>query len=99
MRLRTRHNKSWQVLETEQFFNSKGEPQPHQVGLCDPSSRQIVIKKEQSNRFSTLIHETIHAIDFDYSIGLTEQQVMKLEDGIMRVIKLNKLFKFWESMQ
>ncbi len=99
MRIRTRHNKSWQILEIDHFTNSKGEIDNSVMGMCEPNNRQIIIRKEQTNKFSTLIHETIHAIDFDYGIGLSENQVMKLEEGIMRVIKLNKLFRFWESMQ
>ncbi len=88
MRIRTKWNKSWTVLEIDYFTDSKGN-RLDDLGQCDPNARQITIRKDDINKTSTLIHEVIHAIDFDLDIGLTENQVLLLEEGIMRVFKLN----------
>lgn len=70
---------------------------PEQMGetrLNELNERQILIKRGLSatETASTIIHEIIHAIDFEYEIGLTERQVLKLEKGIFTFLRLNKLF-------
>lgn len=93
MRIRTKWNKSWNIVETDYFTNSKGEREDGQWGICDPNIRQITLRKDDPAKTSTLIHEVLHAIDFDYDIGLTENQVVKLEEAIMRFVKLNSVRK------
>lgn len=46
------------------------------------------------NTQKTLIHEIIHAIDFEHKIELTEGQVLLLEEGIFKLLKLNNVKKF-----
>lgn len=62
-----------------------------QQGECRMDPPQIVIKAGDpiGEKFSTFIHETIHALDFEDKISLTETQVLKLERGIFRMLKLN----------
>jgi hypothetical protein len=64
---------------------------PKQLGECRWNPPQIVVKADQpiGEKFSTVIHESIHALDFEEDIGLTERQVLKLERGIFRMLKLN----------
>jgi hypothetical protein len=64
---------------------------PKQLGECRWQPPQIVIKQEQpaGEKVSTCIHECIHSLDFELDIKLTETQVLKLERGIFRMLKLN----------
>lgn len=66
---------------------------PKQLGECRLEPPQIVIKADlpPKEKFSTFIHELIHAISFEEDINLTETQVLKLERGLLRVLRLNKL--------
>lgn len=78
--------RDYEVTYIDTFKND-----PEQLGECRLEPPQIVIKTEQppGEKFSTFIHETIHALDFEDKIGLTEKQVLKLERGIFRMLKLN----------
>mgnify|MGYP001583840583 FL=1 len=40
----------------------------------------------------TLLHECIHAIDFQLQIGLKEQQVNNLATGLIMLLKQNPVF-------
>ncbi len=91
MRLRTKWNKYWEVVEVEEL--------PGCLGECRPSTRQIVLLKKQKNKWKTFIHECLHAFSFDWDIGLTETQVSKLEEAIFRALKLNKIFQFWTRLR
>lgn len=63
------------------------------LGECRFDTKQIVINKNQSNTeiLRTTLHEIIHAVALENNIKLTETHVLGLEDGIFRVLKLNKL--------
>lgn len=65
---------------------------PKQLGECRWEPPQIVIKTGQSDKenFSTVLHEIIHAVSFEEDINLTETQVLKLEKGLLRLLRLNK---------
>lgn len=54
------------------------------VGECDFNSRIIRVKKDLSisDSFSTLLHEYVHSIDHEYEVGLTHDQVYRLEKAI-----------------
>lgn len=62
-------------------------------GECRHDEKQIVINPDQSKTeaLKTLIHEALHAVSFEYDIDLTETQVSRLENGLWKVLKLNKL--------
>lgn len=80
---------SYEVVWVDNFPDSKT------LGECRPSTRQIAINKNQSNteKLRTTLHEIIHAIAIENNIKLTETHVLGLEDGIFRVLKLNKLLE------
>jgi Zn-dependent peptidase ImmA (M78 family) len=62
--------------------------------IFDPKEMRINLNITDSKKESTFMHEVIHAISHEHEIGLTESQVLKLEKGLMRLIRLNpKLFK------
>jgi len=55
----------------------------------DASLIELCTTLSNTGRESTLIHELIHAIDFAKDIGLTENQVLKLESGLMNLFRTN----------
>ena len=80
---------SYEILFIPEFKDAKtlGETRYQDV-------KQIVIKSGEppSHTISTIIHELIHSIDIENKIGLTEKQVLGLEEGIFRALEANKLF-------
>lgn len=66
-----------------------------QVGKSEPNYRQITIKLDETPKETVLtyLHEVIHAISDTYDIGLTEQQVLKLEQSLNYILKQNNIFK------
>lgn len=80
---------AYEVLFVEDFKDGKT------AGECRWDLKQIVIKNGMSKTetVKTFIHETIHAIDGENKIGLTETQVLKLEEGIYRTLRLNGWLK------
>lgn len=51
------------------------------VGLCDGQKQIIYIRAGQSPRgtFRTLVHECLHAIDFEYGVRLKHKHIYILE--------------------
>lgn len=64
-----------------------------QVGECRQEPSQIVVKRGQTPKeeYSTFLHECIHAADYEYEIGLSEKQVLKLEKALLKYLLLNKV--------
>lgn len=60
-------------------------------GQCKYDEEKILLAEAYSKNQQecTLIHELIHAIDDIFSIGVTEEQVLKLGKGFYQVIKDN----------
>lgn len=86
--IRVTSKSSYELLEIEDFKEGDRD------GECRPTPQQIIVRKglSPSNKFSTYVHETIHALNFEYEIGLSEAQVLKLEAAIMKLGILNKIF-------
>ena len=63
------------------------------MGHCDQDKKEILLKHDlcKEEMESTLIHEVIHAIDFEGNIKLTEKQTLKLEAGIYEFFRVNKI--------
>lgn len=61
------------------------------VGLIDYSKMSIGYRKSQTDvdLVDTILHESIHAIDDDLNIGLSEKQVVKLGNGLTELIASN----------
>lgn len=80
---------AYEVLYIDDFKDGSTD------GECRYNESQIVIKRNLpiTKRAKTFIHEVIHAIDDKYKVGLSEAQVLKLEEGIYRVLRLNKWLK------
>ena len=78
--------RTYETLYTDDFKDGKT------MGEARFDPPQIVIQKGHNEKetFSTYIHELIHSIAFENDINLTEDHVLKLEKGILRVLVLNK---------
>lgn len=57
--------------------------------------KQIVIKSNESPKLTVhvYIHEVIHAISNEFNIGLTESQVLALEEALSTILKKDNVFK------
>jgi len=55
------------------------------MGLCIPADRSIKIKNslKGNKALLVLIHEILHGLDYEYEIGLTHEQIHKLERPVM----------------
>jgi len=67
---------------------------PKLVGHYNGVKKLIRIATTQSKKDQhfTLLHELIHAIDDEHDIQLTEDQVLKLEEGLMLLCDYNPDF-------
>lgn len=78
----------WHVVVTRTMNVSEGEDI---LGLCDPSLRTIYIKKQQTKRqqMATLVHEILHAMEFEYDFNLTHKVIGKIENPVADFIRDN----------
>jgi len=62
----------------------EGRKNDDTVGLCDGASHTIYIKRglTKSQAFRTLIHEVLHALEFEYEIDIPHKTVHQLEKAI-----------------
>lgn len=62
------------------------------LGLCDPENKQITLKIDQTKTemLKVYLHEVVHAMNFEFEIGITEAQTLKLETAVYKLLKLNK---------
>lgn len=64
---------------------------PFQYGLCDGDDKEIVIRTNLSSeeRGMTLIHEILHAFEFEYSLTIPHKLIYKLERPIYDLFTKN----------
>lgn len=66
---------------------------PTVLALCrkDGTSRQILLRKDLVGEelISALLHEILHAIEFEYRIPIPHKLIYRLEKAILKVLKLN----------
>lgn len=62
-------------------------------GETDPVKKTITIKSDLSprNTLTTLIHELLHVIEFEYPVKLKHKTVYKLERAIVEILLDNFL--------
>lgn len=62
------------------------------LGMCDSGKRKIYIKKGLSlvSTFSTLIHEVLHALEFEYNIEIKHKSVHLYEQAILDFLMSNQ---------
>lgn len=66
---------------------------PKTMGECDPHKHEIRIKKglTPKQEFRTIIHEILHALEFEYDLEMKHQLVYDLEKPLYRLFKDNFL--------
>jgi len=61
------------------------------LGLCEYKKQLILLfdSMQKDCTVETLLHETIHALDGELGIGLSEKKVRQLSQGLYDVLKHN----------
>jgi hypothetical protein len=79
-------------ISYEVLFATEVKSDPKCLGYCDPNTRQIILKSDQSETemLKTFLHETLHAIEYEYTDGIPHKFIEALEEGIFKVLSLNK---------
>jgi hypothetical protein len=87
----TPHLIKWSSKVVYEVVKIKDFKDGNTLGECRSEPPQIVLKEDQTAKaeFSCLIHEIFHLISFETDAKLTEDQVLKLEKGAMRLFKQN----------
>lgn len=64
-------------------------------GETDFQNRQILLRLDMSDKetVTTFLHECMHAFSNEYSMGLTERQILSSEAGFYYILKHRNLFK------
>lgn len=64
---------------------------PNTLGLFDPNRLEILILKEQSKdeTLKTILHELVHAIEYEYEIKIAHSGVYKFEEALFDFICAN----------
>jgi hypothetical protein len=87
---------TFDVIEVRDLRNEEGQMlYGHAVHTCDELRINAGLKS--SRRSTVLMHETLHAVDEVYQIGLSEKQVHRLAVGLMNLKRDNPDFFKGES--
>lgn len=84
-----------QIIVGESLYDVKfkGEIESRKdiYGYCNGDLKEIIIKKGLSGdeRAKTMIHELLHAIEFEYGLAIEHSLIYKLEEPIYNLIKDN----------
>lgn len=84
--IKIKNKVSYEVLHIDEFKD------PRTLGECRYDSKQIVLKKGQSQRqeIQSLIHEILHAVSFERGIDLPHKSIYELEVALYYIIFHNK---------
>lgn len=89
-KVRIKKDVTYSVIQKDMGHDYKG----HKVlGECIYKDKEIFLTIHQSDteKIKTLIHEVLHAIEFEYKMDISHKSVEILEIALYRVLKLNKL--------
>lgn len=80
---------TYEVLFSKDLKQNVGETR------ISPHHKQIVIQIGLNNKQTiiTYIHELLHAVSETYDVGLTENQILKLEKAFYYILKSGNIFK------
>lgn len=58
------------------------------LGLCCPGEKEILVKQGLGalERFSTFVHELLHAVEFEYEIEIPHKLIYQLELPLTKLI-------------
>lgn len=75
-------------------YSIKVEPLEDVVGLCYEAEQRISIAPDQTpiEEADTVLHETLHGLDYVLGMGLTEEQVRGTASGLIGILKDNPKF-------
>jgi hypothetical protein len=61
------------------------------MGYCNQEKKHLVIRDSQTDKevFSTLLHECLHAIEFEYELKIKHKLVYELEKAIEQLLRDN----------
>lgn len=78
----TLNQETYKVRFVRQFEDKK------QLGICDPSEREIVIRMGLGKKetFKTFIHEVLHLLEFEGPVTLHHKTIYKLEEAIFSLL-------------
>lgn len=82
----------YDIVWQKELVNASG----HKLcGLTDFTNKLITIQMDMPAKLTieTYLHEVTHAMSEEYELGLTENQVLKIEHALPYVLKKNNLFK------
>lgn len=82
-------NNHYEILYTD-GFNSENT-----LGETRLEDKQIILRRDLNSKelVKTYLHECLHAISEEFSVGLSEQQILNLEEAIIYVLKDDNFFK------
>ena len=82
----------YDVVWQKEITDTKGN---HLCGMTNLNDKVITIKMDMTAKLTieTYIHEVIHSISDEYDLGLTENQVLKMEESLPYILKLDNIFK------
>lgn len=89
-KVKIKNNCYYEVVWVTEFPKDK-----RQLGETRYDTKQILINTNQSDKetVGTFFHESFHAFGHEYDIGLTEPQIIKLENALYYMLQLFWLFK------
>jgi hypothetical protein len=76
----------YEIVWTDEFVDA-----PDNRGECRFDTKQIVLLRGMADgpTFETLIHELLHAIEFEYEIKMPHASIYALEGAIHAILKYN----------
>jgi hypothetical protein len=68
-----------------------------EFGECDFDKMEISVNTDKGvdHQRDTLVHEILHAIDYDCKLKLSESQIRSLGRDIFQVLRVNKHLRGW----
>lgn len=89
-KIRVTSRATYKIIWVNRFLSDH-----EQSGECSPSPRRIYIRLglSERERWYTLLHELLHAIEFEYGCDLGHPKINMLEKALYRILRLNKHLK------
>lgn len=80
----------WEII-----FCKTIDVDPKAVGVCNNTTKEILVvtSLDKHEKAKTLIHELLHAIEYEYGIHIPHHLIYKLEEPIYRLLIDNLVFK------
>lgn len=81
----------YDVVWQKEIVDTKGN---HLYGLSDLTNKVITIKMDMPAKLTieTFAHEILHSFSEEYGLGLTENQVLKMEHAVPYILKKGNIF-------